>query len=145
MRIVLQRVRHASVKVDGAVVGLIKRGFLVLLGVHRNDTVESARFLARKCAELRVFEDAEGKMNLSVREIEGEVLVISQFTLYGDCRKGKRPSFSDAAPPPRAIELYEEFIKSLREHLSIVQTGIFGATMEVELLNDGPITLILEK
>jgi D-tyrosyl-tRNA(Tyr) deacylase len=145
MRIVLQRVKNASVKVENQIVGRIQRGLLLLLGIHHDDTAENARLLAEKCAELRVFADTEGKMNLSVKEIQGGVLVVSQFTLYGDCRKGKRPSFSNAAPSDKANELYEHFVRLMREHVTCVQTGVFGASMEVELLNDGPVTLILEK
>jgi D-aminoacyl-tRNA deacylase len=145
MRLVLQRVKLASVKVDGQLVGRIERGILVLLGIHHNDTIDTASVLANKCLELRIFPDSEGKMNLSVKEIGGGVLVVSQFTLYGDCRKGKRPSFSEAAPPQKANELYEHFVKFVRGEIPLVQTGVFGASMEVELLNDGPVTLILEK
>ncbi len=145
MRIVVQRVKYASVRVDGQIAASIQKGMLTLVGIHRNDTQESARILAQKSAELRIFEDSQGKMNLSLQEVGGEMLVVSQFTLYGDCRKGKRPSFSDAASPAQAKELYEQFIKGLREHLPAVETGIFGAAMEGELLNDGPVTLILEK
>ena len=145
MKIVLQRVKRASGKVDGQVVGMIQHGLLLLAGFHQNDTVEVLCYMADKCVDLRIFEDAEGKMNLSLKDVAGEVLVVSQFTLYGDCRKGKRPSFSDAAPPARARELYEKFLQTLRGRIPQIQTGIFGAMMEVELVNDGPVTLILEK
>jgi D-aminoacyl-tRNA deacylase len=145
MRVVLQRVSRASVSVDGQTVGQIARGIVLLLGVHQQDTEDCADLLAVKCVELRIFPDAEGKMNLSAKEIEASALVISQFTLYGDCHKGRRPNFMDAAPPAKATDLYEHFVKRLREHLPCVETGIFGAMMQVELVNDGPVTLILER
>ena len=145
MRIVLQRVTRASVAVDGKVAGGIERGLLLLLGVHGSDTRECAEFLAAKCAELRIFADADGKMNLSAKEIGVGALVVSQFTLYGDCRKGRRPNFMDAAAPEKATELYEYFCEVLRSHLPRVETGVFGAMMQVELVNDGPVTLVLER
>jgi D-aminoacyl-tRNA deacylase len=145
MRIVLQRVARASVTVDGKVVGATERGLLLLLGVHVSDTPECADFLAAKCAELRIFADAEGKMNLSAKEIGAVALVVSQFTLYGDCKKGRRPNFMEAAAPEKATELYECFCAGLRSHLPRVETGVFGAMMQVELVNDGPVTLVLEK
>jgi D-aminoacyl-tRNA deacylase len=145
MRIVLQRVSRAQVIVDTKVVGHIDRGLLLLLGVHQSDTPECADFLAAKCAELRIFPDADGKMNLSARDLNAAALVVSQFTLYGDCQKGRRPNFMDAAPPAKATELYEYFVKVLRTHLPKVETGQFGAMMQVELVNDGPVTLILER
>jgi D-tyrosyl-tRNA(Tyr) deacylase len=145
VKIILQRVKKASVTIDGKTAGEIGRGILILLGVHGDDTGEQADFLANKCAELRIFPDTDGKMNLSVLDVEGEALVVSQFTLYGDCRKGRRPSYTDAAPPEKGLELYEYFIKSLTARISKVKTGVFGAMMDVELVNDGPVTLILEK
>lgn len=145
MKIVLQRVNQASVSVDGTVVGAIKKGVLILLGIHKDDTRNQADFLASKCAELRVFSDENGKMNLSLKDIKGEALVVSQFTLYGDCRKGRRPSYTEAAEPLKGNELYEYFVLKMKEHVSVVQTGIFGAMMQVSLINDGPVTLILEK
>jgi D-tyrosyl-tRNA(Tyr) deacylase len=145
MRVVLQRVSRASVKVEGKVAGEIGRGILLLVGVHNEDTPECADVLATKCAELRIFPDAEGKMNLGCKEIGGAALVVSQFTLYGDCQKGRRPNFMDAARPEKGQELYDYFVKRLRLELGQVETGIFGAMMEVELVNDGPVTLILEK
>jgi D-aminoacyl-tRNA deacylase len=145
MRIVLQRVSRAAVRVDGKVTGEIPRGIMLLLGVHQNDTAECAESLAAKCAELRIFADEQGKMNLSAREIGAAALVVSQFTLYGDCDKGRRPNFMAAAGPEKAAALYEHFVRSLRGRLGHVETGVFGARMEVELVNDGPVTLILER
>ena len=145
MRIVLQRVRTASVRIDEKPVGKIGQGLLLLVGIHRDDNTEKADFLAEKCASLRIFEDPAGKMNLSVCEVNGGALVVSQFTLYGDSHKGKRPSFSDAAPPDLAEPLYEFFVHALRKRIGDVQTGVFRAMMQVELVNDGPVTLILEK
>lgn len=124
--------------------GEIGRGMLILLGVHQNDSRTDADHLAVKCADLRVFEDDQGKMNRSLVDIEGGALVVSQFTLYGDCRKGRRPGFSDAAPAEKARELYEYFVLVLRGRVPLVQTGAFGAKMQVELINDGPVTFVLE-
>jgi len=145
MRIVLQRVKRASVTVDNKVVGKIDKGIMILLGVHRDDTKEKAEFLASKCAELRIFSDSDDKMNLSCIDIDGSALIISQFTLFGDCSKGRRPSFIEAAEPGKGNELYEYFVSLMKKRLSIVETGIFGAMMDVELVNDGPVTLVLEK
>ncbi len=144
MRAVLQRVARASVTVDGEEVGRIAGGWLVLLGVGASDGLADAAFLAEKTANLRAFPDAEGKVNLSLLDIKGGALVVSQFTLYGDCRKGRRPGFSDAAPPERANELYQAFTKALETHGVPVQTGRFQAHMAVDLLNDGPVTFILD-
>lgn len=142
----VQRVRHASVQVDGVTTGSIRDGLLILLGVHRSDSEREAEWIARKCANLRVFSDDEGKMNLSVNEIGGEALVVSQFTLYGDVRRGNRPSFEPAAPPAKARQLYERFVELLDNHLQTeVRCGVFGAAMDVELLNDGPVTLWIER
>jgi D-tyrosyl-tRNA(Tyr) deacylase len=145
MRAVLQRVAEARVRIDGAVVGEIGRGLLVLLGVAPGDAEEQARWLADKIVGLRIFADAEDKMNLSVADVEGGVLVVSQFTLYGDCSKGRRPSFIAAAPPEIAVPLYEKFVEAVKAHGVPVATGQFGALMQVELINDGPVTLILER
>src|SRR4051794_31970666 len=144
MRAVLQRVRRASVHVEGELIGQIGPGLLVLLGVAPADTAEHARWLADKVVTLRVFADDAGKMNRDVAESGGGVLVVSQFTLYGDCRKGRRPSFVAAAPPEIAIPLYEAFIDAVKAHGVPVATGRFGAMMQVELVNDGPVTLIVD-
>ena len=145
MRAVLQRVAEARVRIDGAVVGEVGRGLLVLLGVAPGDSEEQARWLADKVVGLRIFADADDKMNLSVAEVGGGVLVVSQFTLYGDCSKGRRPSFIGAAPPETAIPLYEKFVEAVKANGVPVATGRFGAMMQVELINDGPVTLILER
>ena len=144
MRAVVQRVSEARVRVAGEVVGEIGRGLLVLLGVGQGDGEADARYLAEKTAGLRIFEDAQGKMNLSVEETGGAVLVVSQFTLYGDCRQGRRPGFSAAAPPEMANTLYEWFAELLRQRGLPVATGVFQAEMAVELVNDGPVTLLLD-
>ena len=145
MRAVLQRVRRARVVVGEEVVGAIERGLLVLLGVAPGDTPEGARWLAEKTAGLRVFADADDKMNLSVQDVGGGVLVVSQFTLYGNCEKGRRPSFIDAAPPEQAEPLYLKFVEALKALGVPVQTGVFRAEMTVELVNDGPVTVIVER
>ncbi|HTC94468.1 MAG TPA: D-aminoacyl-tRNA deacylase [Terriglobales bacterium] len=144
MRAVIQRVSRASVRVDGKIVGQIGRGLLVLLGVSRTDTEAAADYLAEKIAGLRIFEDPDGKMNLSVADIKGAVLLVSQFTLYGDVRRGKRPSFDAAAPAEQARKLYEYMIERLRGLGIPCQTGIFQAVMQVELVNDGPVTILLD-
>jgi D-tyrosyl-tRNA(Tyr) deacylase len=146
MRAVVQRVSQASVTVDGEVVGAIDRGVMILLGVTHGDAEEQARWLANKIAGLRIYEDAEGKMNLGLLDVGGEALVVSQFTLYGDCRKGRRPSFTHAARPEIAEPLCERFIEFLRQAgLQRVESGVFGAHMMVEIHNDGPVTLIIER
>ncbi|OUM96249.1 MAG: D-tyrosyl-tRNA(Tyr) deacylase [Thermobacillus sp. ZCTH02-B1] len=144
MRIVVQRVASASVTVGGETVGAIGRGLLLLVGVTHDDTEADAKWMADKIAGLRIFEDDEGKMNLSVLEVGGSVLSVSQFTLYGDCRKGRRPNFMAAARPEQAEPLYEALNRHLREHGLVVETGRFGAMMQVSLVNDGPVTLILD-
>lgn len=144
MRAVVQRVQHASVVVDGHEVGRCGHGLLILLGVAPADTEDDAGWLARKLAGLRIFSDADGKMNLGLTEVGGEALVISQFTLYGDCRKGRRPSFVNSARPEHAQPLYERFCELLESHAVPVQRGVFGADMKVSLLNDGPVTLVLD-
>jgi D-tyrosyl-tRNA(Tyr) deacylase len=144
MKAVIQRVKQSSVSVDGKIVGSIQRGMLILLGVSQEDRESHADYLADKIANLRIFEDAAGKMNLSLPDTGGEALVVSQFTLLGDCRKGRRPSFINAAPPEKANHLYEYFTQKLRDKGIPVQTGIFRAMMDVSLVNDGPVTLIVE-
>jgi D-tyrosyl-tRNA(Tyr) deacylase len=145
MRVLLQRVSKARVTVEGEVVGRIERGFVALVGVTHTDTEAEAGWLANKVAGLRLFEDGEGKMNLSLADVGGSLLVVSQFTLYGDARKGRRPSFTDAARPETAEPLVTFFAETLREEGLKVETGVFGAMMLVEIHNDGPVTLILEK
>ena len=144
MKAVVQRVSEASVTVDGEVVGAIGSGLLVLLGVARGDTEEDARLLASKIAVLRIFSDEEGKFNLSLSDVNGSVLVVSQFTFHANVRKGRRPSFNDAAPPETAEPLVERFVDLLRAEGIPVETGRFGAMMEVRLCNDGPVTLVLD-
>ncbi len=144
MRAVIQRVNRASVEVEGRVVGEIREGFLVLLGVSRDDTSEDADYLAEKIANLRVFTDEQGKMNRSLLDTAGAMLVVSQFTLYGDVRRGRRPSYSDAAEPRRANELYEYFVERARSYGFAVETGVFQAMMRVHLTNDGPVTILLD-
>ncbi|MEQ9618776.1 MAG: D-aminoacyl-tRNA deacylase [Deltaproteobacteria bacterium] len=144
MRAIIQRVKEARVEVDGEAVGRIGEGVLVLLGAGKEDTAEDVTYLVDKILALRIFEDTEGKMNLSVTDTGGEVLVVSQFTLYGDCRKGRRPSFDKAAPPGLAEELYNLFVAKIREHGVKVQTGRFRAMMDVHLTNWGPVTLMLD-
>lgn len=145
MRVVLQRVKEASVTVEGTITGQINQGFLLLVGVTHDDTLEQVNWLADKIAGLRVFEDEEERMNLSLQDVEGKILSVSQFTLYGDVKKGRRPAFTEAAKPDVANELYEAFNARLRQQGIIVETGQFGAMMDVALVNDGPVTLILEK
>ena len=144
MRVVIQRVKNASVTIDGNVNGKIDNGFLVLLGVLSTDNEQDVDYLVKKVVNLRVFNDENDKMNLSLKDVNGELLIISQFTLYGDCSGGNRPSFISAAKPNIAIPLYEYFISECKKQIPIVETGIFGADMKVELLNDGPVTIIID-
>lgn len=144
MRIVLQRVHSASVKVDNEIISHIGKGFLVLLGAEKGDTEKQAEYLADKCVGLRVFEDNRGKMNLALADINGEMLVVSQFTLCADIAKGRRPSFDNALPPAQAEKLYNDFCNIVSNKGIPVQTGSFGAKMAVELINDGPVTLVIE-
>ena len=144
MRAVIQRVKHASVSVDNQITGEIKQGFLVLLGVTHTDTEKEVDWLAKKITDLRVFNDSDDKMNLGLKDVDGELLIISQFTLYGNCIKGRRPAFIDAAKPDIANELYEKFLKKCKGLGFKTEAGIFGADMKVELLNDGPVTLIID-
>lgn len=144
MKLIIQRVKKASVTVDGEKVSEIGQGLLVLCGVSLDDSVFDARFLAKKTAKLRVFEDNEGKMNLSVQDVGGEILSVSQFTLYGDCNKGHRPNFITAARPEQGESLFNEYVQTLEKFGFVPNMGKFGADMKVDLLNDGPVTLILE-
>lgn len=144
MRVVLQRVSHASVTVEEKVIGKIQRGFLLLVGVTHDDAMEDMEYLVRKIVQMRIFEDEEGKLNRSIQDIGGEILSVSQFTLYADTKKGNRPSFSKAAPGDVALEMFEQFNGLLRESGVPVETGQFGADMKVELLNDGPVTILLD-
>lgn len=146
MKTVLQRVSRASVEVNGKIIGSINHGLLVLLGIHYNDSDEQMEWMCNKILNLRVFEDDEGKMNRSVTDVEGGILVVSQFTLYGTLKKGTRPGFTDAAKPEIAIPLYEKTIQYLKNNSSLrIESGEFGAMMQVELINNGPVTIILEK
>ena len=145
MKAVVQRVKQGRVTVEGETIARIEKGFVILLGVARGDTEETARWLAKKCAGLRVFEDNAGLMNLGLGDVGGKAIVVSQFTLYGDCSKGKRPSFTDSAPPEIAEPLYQIFVNAMREEGVEVETGKFQAKMLVEIANNGPVTLILER
>lgn len=144
MRALIQRVTHASVTIDGQVNGAIQQGLVILLGICEGDTQADADYLADKCVGLRIFTDTADKMNLSCADVQGSLLIVSQFTLYGDCRKGKRPNFMRAARPQTAIPLYERFITRCKQSGIPVQTGVFGADMQVELVNDGPVTIWMD-
>jgi D-tyrosyl-tRNA(Tyr) deacylase len=144
MRAVVQRVSRAAVRVDSKTIGEIGQGLVVLLGIRSGDTCQAADYLSERVTNLRIFPDADDKMNLSVKDIQGEVLAVSQFTLYGDVRRGRRPSFIAAAPPAAAEPLYEHFLAALRGHGLRVASGVFRAMMEVELVNDGPVTILLD-
>jgi len=137
-------VNYAAVRVDGIEIAHIGKGILALVGISREDTLQDLEWMARKIIELRIFDDAEGKLNLSLQDIGGEILLVSQFTLYGDCRKGRRPSYSEAAPPAEAEKLYEKFVSVVRGLVPAVQSGKFQAMMDVELVNSGPVTLLLD-
>lgn len=145
MKLVIQRVKNASVEVEKKVVGKIEKGFLVLIGIKSGDTKEQADYLVKKLCNLRVFTDENGKMNLPLKEVGGQLLIVSQFTLYGNCSDGNRPSFIEAARPEEAIPMYEYFCEECAKKGIEVQKGIFGADMKVQLLNDGPVTIIIEK
>ncbi len=145
MKIVIQRVKYASVNVDKKTVGKINKGLLIFLGIGHNDNEIVADKLVKKICNLRIFEDEKQKMNKSIKDINGELLIISQFTLYANCKSGNRPSFTEACEPKKATELYEYFKNKCAESIEVVQSGIFGADMKVELLNDGPVTIILEE
>ena len=144
MRLVIQRVREARVTVNDGVTGSIRTGLLVFLGVSRTDTVEDADYLTGKLLGLRIFPDEEGKMNRNVQEADGSLLIVSQFTLYGDCRKGRRPSFDQAAPPDQAQDLYNYFVESAKRGPVPVETGVFQAMMQVHIVNDGPVTILID-
>lgn len=144
MRVVIQRVKNASVEIDNKVNGKINTGFLVLLGIASTDTKQDVDYLVKKVVNLRVFSDENDKMNLALKDINGELLVISQFTLYGNCKDGNRPSFIEAAKPDVAIPLYEYFVEECKKQIPVIKTGVFGADMKVSLLNDGPVTIIIE-
>lgn len=144
MRAVVQKVKYSSVTVDNEIIGKIDNGFMILLGVTHEDTLKEVEWLSKKIKDLRIFEDQDGKMNLSLEDVKGEVLIISQFTLYGNCIKGRRPSFTDAAKPNHAENLYNKFIEKFQYFGIKTQTGKFGADMKVELLNDGPVTMIID-
>ena len=145
MKLVVQRVKKAEVKVDGNIIGKIDKGFLVLIGIKVGDTKEQADYLVKKVCNLRIFSDENDKMNLSIKDVKGKLLIVSQFTLYGDCSQGNRPSFIEAARPEEANPLYEYFCNQCELNNIEVQKGIFGADMKVELINDGPVTIIIEK
>ncbi len=145
MRAVIQRVKEASVSIDNKIYSSINEGILVLLGVEKNDDITSAEFLANKITKLRIFNDNEGKMNLSIKDIDGEILVVSQFTITSDCKKGTRPSFDNAAAPKEANYLYEEFVNLIKRQNIVTKTGVFAANMEIKLINDGPVTFVLKK
>lgn len=144
MKFVIQRVKEASVKVDGKYTGKINKGYLVLIGVGHEDTKEEADKYIRKMINLRIFEDENGKTNLSLKDVGGELLLVSQFTLYASCKKGNRPSFTEAGDPVKAEQLYEYIVEQCKKEIDVVQTGVFGAHMEVSLTNDGPFTVVLE-
>ena len=144
MRLLIQRVNHASVKVDGEVIGNIGKGFLVLVGIGQNDTREIADKYMKKMLGLRIFEDENGKTNLSLADVNGELLMVSQFTLYANCKKGNRPSFIEAGAPDMASEMYEYIIEKCKEQVEVVERGRFGADMKVSLINDGPFTIVLD-
>ena len=144
MRVVVQRVKHASVTINGTVNGKINNGFLVLLGIQSTDSEQDVDYLVKKVTNLRIFSDKNDKMNLSLKDVNGELLIVSQFTLYANCKEGNRPSFVEAAKPDIAIPLYEYFVSECKKIIPVVETGIFGADMKVELLNDGPVTIIMD-
>lgn len=144
MRVVVQRVKHASVTINGTVNGKINNGFLVLLGVQSTDSEQDVDYLVKKVTNLRIFSDENDKMNLSLKDVNGELLIVSQFTLYANCKEGNRPSFVEAAKPDIVIPLYEYFVSECKKIIPVVETGIFGADMKVDLLNDGPVTIIMD-
>lgn len=145
MKFVIQRVEKASVEVDRKTISEIKKGYLVLIGIANEDTKDNADYLINKLINLRVFEDKYGKMNLSLKDVDGELLLVSQFTLYGDCSRGNRPSFSQAAKPEEANKLYEYIVEECKQKVETVKSGVFGANMKINLINDGPVTIIMER
>lgn len=145
MKFVIQRVEKASVEVDRKTISEIKKGYLVLIGIANEDTNDNADYLINKLINLRVFEDKDGKMNLSLKDVDGELLLVSQFTLYGDCSRGNRPSFSQAAKPEEANKLYEYIVEECKQKVETVKSGVFGANMKINLINDGPVTIIMER
>lgn len=145
MRLLIQRVKEAKVCVEGKVIGAIGKGLLVFVGVHKKDVPESTKWLVNKLVNLRIFEDKANKMNLSVKDVDGEILVVSQFTLYGNCTNGRRPDFIESAAGPVALQIYEKFVNEIKEEMGKVQTGEFAAHMQVSLVNDGPVTLIIDR
>ncbi len=145
MRILIQRVKKASVTIDHKLQAEIKKGLLVFIGIHKDDLSTYGEWLAEKCLHLRLFDDSNGKMNLSVQDVQGEILIVSQFTLYGSCATGRRPEFTNSARGISAKMLYSSFVQEVKKRYSRVQTGIFGANMEIELVNDGPVTFMIEK
>lgn len=146
MRVVVQRVRNAKVEVDNKTIGSVGKGLLLLVGIHENDTLEELEWICEKIMKLRIFDDANGKMNYSVQDVDGDLLVVSQFTLYGNAEKGNRPSYIEAAGPEEAEKLYNEMVKYFKENSSLkVDSGVFGAYMDVHLVNDGPVTILLDR
>lgn len=145
MKFIVQRVKNAQVDIEGKTVGKIEQGYMVLIGITHTDTKEVADYMIKKLINLRVFEDENGKMNKSLKDVNGSLLLVSQFTLYADCSSGNRPSFTDVAKPDFANELYEYIVEECKKQVEIVETGVFGADMKVGLVNDGPVTIILEK
>lgn len=144
MRAIIQRVTKSNLYIDKKLYSSINQGFLVLLAVENNDEIEDLEYIAKKTLGLRVFSDSEGKMNLSINDVGGEIMVVSQFTLYGDVRKGNRPSFTNSAKGEKAEDFYEKFIEKMKENIEVVETGVFGADMQIELVNDGPVTIQLD-
>ncbi|MGK5594122.1 MAG: D-aminoacyl-tRNA deacylase [Parachlamydiaceae bacterium] len=144
MRILVQRVKEARVRVNDKIIGAINKGILALVGIHKADTLEQIQWGVNKLTSLRLFNDHQGKMNLSIKDVQGELLVVSQFTLYGNCQNGRRPDFMESAPSSIALPLYTHFIESISKEIPVVQSGQFGADMQVELVNDGPVTLMIE-